>query len=605
MLKTPATKRGLHDATEDKERIALWNNDGAKYNWAVNCGASGLFVVDIDPAGFDYWDALLASSADIGAACAATYQVRTPRGGMHYYWRGAGRSTASEIAPGVDTRGIGGYVVLPGGQTAAGAYEYISGDIQPLPKCIATLLSPEKIRSPVAVSADFELDSAINISKAGDLLGYYASVGNVAVENAGGNARTYQTAARMFELGLSVDVVHSLMIEHWNDHCVPPWDSEELYIVVQNAARYAQEVAGAKGEKSNAAYFAAWANYDTNSIESPPPSIKRKSARLLTILEARALFKPPHWLIPDYIPATGIGMIYGAPGSYKSFMAMDMAMALATGLASQWPVAPFKHDVIYLAGEGQSNFVHSRLSAWLQKWVPHADHSEIATYGFRIFEHGVPAHSHVEHWGAICDGIDELAIKPSLIVIDTMARLISGMDENSAKDATLITGFMESIANRYQCFVLGIHHTGKDVAKGARGSSAFLANMDSVFHAFKNDNLISLQVKKHRDADSNGKPKCFKVENISDDRFVIVETDETAQGNQLKKGITSMVGWASRAYVAAILEGKDGLSLTELVQIISDATGVAALAIRKKLKSATDLDDLHINDIWSIKGYDL
>ena len=134
--KLPATPNGWRDASDDPAQIADWQRINPDFNWAVATGLSGLFVIDVDPAGLDWWAKLLERDATVREAVANAYQVRTPRGGLHIYFRGEGPSTASRIAEGIDTRGgikrdgkivSGGYVLLPGSKTGAGTYSELPG----------------------------------------------------------------------------------------------------------------------------------------------------------------------------------------------------------------------------------------------------------------------------------------------------------------------------------------------------------------------------------------------------------------------------------------------------------------------------------------------
>jgi hypothetical protein len=75
----------------------------------------------------------------------------------------------------------------------------------------------------------------------------------------------------------------------------------------------------------------------------------------------------------------------------------------------------------------------------------------------------------------------ELKAKPSLIIIDTMTRLMTGLDENSAKDASMITKFMEQLARYFECFRARDPPYGQGSKQGRpRQSVAFYANMDTV-----------------------------------------------------------------------------------------------------------------------------
>lgn len=111
--KRPATPNGLKDATTDRDTIARWWRREPDYNIAVATGpVSGVFVIDID--GLDAEGALRKLEAEHGAL-PPSVEVITARG-RHIYFQWPGqpmRNSASKIAPGVDVRGDGGYVLAP------------------------------------------------------------------------------------------------------------------------------------------------------------------------------------------------------------------------------------------------------------------------------------------------------------------------------------------------------------------------------------------------------------------------------------------------------------------------------------------------------------
>jgi hypothetical protein len=104
---------GLKDATTDPETIRQWWLQEPQCNIAIATGAvSKIFVVDVD--GLDAEGALRKFEAEHGEL-PATVEAITARG-RHIYFRAPGvsvRNTAGKIAPSVDTRGDGGYVLAP------------------------------------------------------------------------------------------------------------------------------------------------------------------------------------------------------------------------------------------------------------------------------------------------------------------------------------------------------------------------------------------------------------------------------------------------------------------------------------------------------------
>ncbi len=136
--KQPATPHGFKDASTERETIiAWWIADPAAMIGAPMGAASGIIAVDLDkdtakgldgPAAFD----ALAKSA---GEPIRTRQHHTPRGGLHLLFTHPGepvKNTASGIARGIDTRGDGGYIILPPSKTEAGEYR-VEGDADPAP----------------------------------------------------------------------------------------------------------------------------------------------------------------------------------------------------------------------------------------------------------------------------------------------------------------------------------------------------------------------------------------------------------------------------------------------------------------------------------------
>lgn len=122
---------GLKDATTDAERVARWWTDMPNANIGLATG-DGFDAVDID--GQPGQQSRVAHWADIFGAVDADNlaKVLTPRpGGMHIYVPPTGDGNAAGIVPGVDYRGVGGYVlappsvIAPGGKDHPGTYRFL------------------------------------------------------------------------------------------------------------------------------------------------------------------------------------------------------------------------------------------------------------------------------------------------------------------------------------------------------------------------------------------------------------------------------------------------------------------------------------------------
>ncbi len=106
----PKGSHGVTDATTDAEIIKAWHKACPDANYGVNAGKSGLFIVDFD----FYKDGCQAAMAslDLEYGFPPTFTVKTPGGGTHWYYRGIGANSVAKLGPGIDTRGVGKFLLL-------------------------------------------------------------------------------------------------------------------------------------------------------------------------------------------------------------------------------------------------------------------------------------------------------------------------------------------------------------------------------------------------------------------------------------------------------------------------------------------------------------
>ena len=108
--KRPLTRRGFHDASSDVGLARAWWSSSPAANIGIDCGRSGLLVVDLDgEQGRESW----ADWAARHGGHEPTLAAETGGGGLHVYFTGAGPSSTRRLGEGIDTRGAGGYVVAP------------------------------------------------------------------------------------------------------------------------------------------------------------------------------------------------------------------------------------------------------------------------------------------------------------------------------------------------------------------------------------------------------------------------------------------------------------------------------------------------------------
>lgn len=182
------------------------------------------------------------------------------------------------------------------------------------------------------------------------------------------------------------------------------------------------------------------------------------------------------YILKHYLPAQSLCSIYGPSGSYKSFLAVSWACHIAAGLS--WAgkrVTP--GAVLYVVGEGGVG-VPRRIRAWEQVHGKQASNLWLVNRPvFPVRESEV-----TEVLLAARQVEAECGLPVRLVVIDTLARCFGGNDENDARDMGAFIEGCDTIKQKTGATVLVVHHSGKDEAKGARGSSSFRAALDSEFN---------------------------------------------------------------------------------------------------------------------------
>lgn len=196
--------------------------------------------------------------------------------------------------------------------------------------------------------------------------------------------------------------------------------------------------------------------------------------RILDIPGIRAL-PDPEWLIEGMLIERSFSLLFGAPGTGKSFVAIGMALAVAG--AGPWWGREVKRTgpVIYISSEGTLD-MKFRLAAW------EAHHAtDASALPFLLIPETM----------SFMDGGDvqrlmatiEMTIAkhgpPSLIVVDTVSRVLPGADENLQKDMTQFVRSCDLLRERFAATVLGVHHTSR--AGNLRGSTVFDGAADALF----------------------------------------------------------------------------------------------------------------------------
>lgn len=244
--KLPTIKDYPRRATTDLARIQTWWNGKAK-NIGISTTHFGdgeaLVVVDMDIKNGKRGDLSLMQLELDGFNLPSTFEVLTPSGGKHLFYRVpvALRQGVDVLGVGLDTRSLGGYVVGPGSVLDGKEYAIShAAPIAPAPQWLIDRLGTPKQHDPANTHALPNLDADRAAQRAQAWLTAYAPI---ATEGEGGDQETFKVAAHLKDLGCSPDQALELMAE-WNDRCLPPWSQEELEEKVHNAFKYGREPQG-------------------------------------------------------------------------------------------------------------------------------------------------------------------------------------------------------------------------------------------------------------------------------------------------------------------------------------------------------------------------
>ena len=251
------------------------------------------------------------------------------------------------------------------------------------------------------------------------------------------------------------------------------------------------------------------------------PSKPAPRYKLLGSADLHAL-PPLKWRVRGVLPAVGLAGLYGPSASGKSFLALDMAAAIAEG--SRWfdcrvEAAP----VVYAALEGEAGF---KLRA--QAWEAHKGRTLPAGLNMVLqpFKLTDPR-----------DINDLASVVPAgaVVFLDTLNRAAPTADENSSKDMGEILEGAKRLQSLIGGLVVLVHHTGKDATKGLRGHSSLFAAMDAAVEVSRDGDRREWKVGKSKDgADGDAHPFKLEVKTLGMDSYndpitsCVVRTDTTA-----------------------------------------------------------------------------
>jgi hypothetical protein len=275
----------------------------------------------------------------------------------------------------------------------------------------------------------------------------------------------------------------------------------------------------------------------------------------------------PGWLIWGVLPEKAFSVLYGAPGSAKTFVGIDWALHVATG--QRWLGHEVRHaPTAYLVAEGVGGWP-KRVRAWRD------EHGEVDDSQFSALSPGVNLLD-APDMGELRAELHALPESPALIVVDTLARCLIGGDENSARDVGQAVAAIDALRAEFDATVLVVHHTAKGEEAEERGSSALRGAADSMHKLTWDEDRLMLTCSKQKDA-AGGPDAELALEPREHSCVVVRSLGRSGPSPSEANLLATLVAF-----------GNDGASTTAL----KDAAGLPKTTFYRTLNALVDSGDI-------------
>jgi hypothetical protein len=439
---------------------------------------SDVFVVDLDGDGaLDAWEEL--------GPCPDTLVIETPRG-WHLYFKHPGfavKTSAGEIAKGIDIRGEGGFVVAPGSPHRSGGSYTVFEDTPPAdaPAWLLEWLQRQKAPS-AAQHYPGDIVEPAERARRRELYAEYlrseAPARGPELRGQGDQTLFNVVQRGAYDLALPVDDVLELVREHYDPRCSPPW-ADELEERVHHKAHDAKTSSTRPRAEPLPADLVTRVQDSFPAQEAPPPDAQAsetdKLEAELKITWGRwdEPLPPAVYTISPIVPEATLGVIVAKGSSLKTWLVLSMLSAVARG--QPWlGHFPCSHAPAMLIDfESGRDIIHERV-----QYLRTHDAPQLGIASFpnaRIDD--------MKFWIALAKIVLARGVK--LIAIDSFAAGATGVDENDAKSADPLH-YAARFIEATRCAVVLIHHAKKGGESGderdmVRGSGAIFGAADWIY----------------------------------------------------------------------------------------------------------------------------
>jgi hypothetical protein len=476
--KRPLTRNGFYDASTDPDTIeAMFKDVGARLHGIGGRmgAASGIFAIDADtykPG--EAGDAAKAYMAGLkrSGMLPSTRVHATRNGGRHYLFR-AEEFPNCKPSKGVEVKGEGGYIILP----PSPGYTVESRGLSE---------APAKLVEGLKAARSAQSATALDVLKANVLSGddFHDSLTQIAAKlsSAGEPLEAVQaTLLGLMNASIAANPQHPRH-NRWQP-IMADKGGELTRIVASGHAKYnvAAKTDGLREAATDAIKQMAATMFPAVRMETaqlPVTSIlsKRRAGEFRFLAVSEMELREPQFLIADLLEENALIEIFGEPGAGKSLLAYDMAACIATGHSFHGHKVR-DGAVLILAGEGH-NGIKRRLSAWEKQTGRSLEGAPllVSEQPAQLLDQESLLATHAAFEAVIVE-----YGKPSLVIVDTLARNFGPGDENSNRDMSAFVAVLDDIRSQYGCSVVVVHHSGHSDSGRGRGASALKGAVDAEF----------------------------------------------------------------------------------------------------------------------------
>lgn len=320
------------------------------------------------------------------------------------------------------------------------------------------------------------------------------------------------------------------------------------------------------------------AELETLCREQRPGDPRAERAAQLNLISAHMLvqtqFREPVFAVPDLVPE-GLGLLAGKPKTGKSWLALDLCVAIAAGSHALGTVKCHEGDVLYLALEDTQRRLSGRIKAVLQS-APAPARLSIATEWRRSDDGGL---DDLDAW---------LSVHPGArgVFIDTLQKVrgVRKRDAGVYEDDYRAIAEFKKLADRYTVPIVLVHHLNKegnsDPLMAVSGTAGITGSADTILVLQREPNDLNAVL-------------YVRGRDVNESEIAIHFDNETGRWTRLGKAQDWRLTEERRAIVKLLMESGGAMHPREIAQSLGKSQGAVRVTLMRMVRDGdiTKLQD--------------